>query len=74
MLEIVFVGHQKIECYGELQDNSNIQVICGDEWQDDVWMEGNTDTDQPFQSWQEAAEFLTKLPKFDSGIFELSAI
>jgi hypothetical protein len=46
------------ECYGELADDSNFEVVCDDEEHDFTWLEGNTDTDKPFKTWQGAADFL----------------
>lgn len=63
-----------IDCFGELRDDSNIQVVCQDEEQDDIWCIGNPITDEPFKTWQEAADFLSAESFFSSGILELSAV
>jgi hypothetical protein len=48
-------------CYGELTDTSNFEVVCDDEEDDFVWLEGNTNTDKPFKTWQEAADFFEEI-------------
>lgn len=47
-----------VECYGDLEDNSNFEVICEDEENDTVWCEGNPNTeDYTFSSWEEVVNF-----------------
>lgn len=47
-----------VECYGDLEDNSNFEVICEDEDNDTVWIEGNPHTeDYTFSSWEEVVNF-----------------
>jgi hypothetical protein len=51
----------RLECYGELKDDSNFEVTCDHEDDDTVWLEGNTNTDKPFKTWQEAADFFEEI-------------
>jgi hypothetical protein len=62
----------RLDCYGELKDDSNFVVTCDDEDDDFVWLEGNTDTDTSFKTWQEAADFFEEI---SSGlVVEIDAI
>jgi len=43
-----------IETYGELCDNSNFEVVCEDEENDAVWINGNPNSeDFTFKNWDE---------------------
>lgn len=61
-----------IECYGVLEETSNIHVVCVDECDDGIWAIGNPVTGQPFKTWEEAVTILSKRAK--SQILEMSAI
>jgi hypothetical protein len=61
-----------IECYGELQDNSNFQVCCEDEYEDGIWADGNPGSaDWSFSSWQEVVETLSQ---YFENIEEITAV
>lgn len=61
-----------IDCYGVLEETSNISVVCVDECDDGVWTIGNPITGQPFTTWAEVIYCLH--PYFRSGIVELGAV
>ena len=62
-----------IECYGELQDDSNFSVVCEDEEDDNIWADGNPDReDGTFHSWEEVVDTLKA--QYDSPIVEISAV
>jgi hypothetical protein len=62
----------EVECYGLLEENSNFEVVCEDENDDSIWCEGNTETGEPFTSWEECVEHL--LGWYDSTIIEITAV
>ena len=62
----------EVQCYGDLEDDSNFEVVCEDESEDSTWAEGNPITDEPFKTWEEAIEVLHKY--YDSNILELTAV
>lgn len=69
----VYVVHfegRDVECYGELEENSNFSVICDDEYDDDVWYNADPVTGNPFEDWETVVARLQ--PYFDSGIVEIS--
>lgn len=72
MLHKVEYNRTAVECYGDLQDDSNISIVCDDEWDDCVWTDGNPVTGLPFKTWEEAVTILSKRAK--SQILEMSAI
>lgn len=61
-----------VECYGEVEENSNFIVTCEDEEFDGIWTEGNPNTEEPFKSWSEVVVVLQ--PFFDNNIFQIDAI
>lgn len=66
----VYVVHFKgrdIECYGELEDDSNFDVICDDEYYDDTWCYG---VDGEL-TWENVVAYLQT--QFNSDIIEISA-
>jgi hypothetical protein len=62
----------RCECYGELADDSNFEVVCDDEEHDLTWLEGNTATDKPFKTWQEAADFFEE--HVEGFVIEIHAV
>ena len=60
-----------IECYGDLEEDSNFNVVCEDVDDDNIWTDGNLDTDEPFKTWEEAVDYLSGLGWSD--ILEISA-
>ena len=56
-----------VECYGDLNDYSNIQVLCEDEMDDFIWL---TRDPKKHPNWKEIVTHLQK--KFD--IIELNAL
>jgi len=56
-------------CYGKLEDDSNIHVVCEDEYNDGTWAMRNPVTEK---SWRDVCKYLEK--NFDSKIEELSAV
>lgn len=62
-----------VDCYGELRDDSNFYICCGDEEYDGVWADGNPHSDDStFKNWTEVVGVLKFMYRED--IVELSAI
>ena len=59
---------QLIECYGVVEENSNFEVVCEDEYEDTCWADGVGD----LTTWTEIAEYLQT--EFDSNIIEITAV
>ena len=68
---IVHYNGYDIECYGTLEEDSNLSVVCADESDDDFWCNANPVTGNPFETWEEVVQELSK--HFDSDIYEISA-
>jgi hypothetical protein len=60
-----------VECYGTLEETSNIEVVCEFEEDDDVWCDGNP-MGGSFTSWEEAVNCLQAF--YPSTILQLSAV
>lgn len=63
-----------VECYGQLEWNSNFQVICQDELYDGIYADGNPDPDpdrEGFVSWHQVVAHLKK--HYRDDIIELTA-
>ena len=50
----------EVDCYGFLEEASNIEVVCEDEEDDFIWTDGNPDTNFPFTSWGQAVRVLSR--------------
>lgn len=62
-----------VDCYGELQDDSNFEVVCEDEEFDSCWCDGNPKhPEYIFANWQDVVNVL--VDEFDSGIVEITAV
>lgn len=62
-----------VECYGELADNSNFEIVCEDEEDDGIWCDGNINSkDGIFTSWEEVVEVIQV--NWDAQIIEISAV
>ena len=65
----------KIQIFGELNDNSNFEVVCEDENDDSCWIEGNPINSEfagfTFKNWNEVKKTLIKY--YDSDILEISS-
>ena len=59
---------QLIECYGVVEENSNFEVVCEDEYEDTCWADGVGE----FNTWTEVAKYLQT--QFDSNIIEITAV
>lgn len=59
-----------VECYGQLEEDSNFSVVCDDECDDDVWCDGRPDGGW-FTTWEDVVESLQR--EFNSDILEISA-
>ena len=67
----VYVVHfegRDVECYGSLEEDSNFNVVCADEWDDDVWCNGIVGS----LTWENVVAHLQLY--FDSDILEISAV
>ena len=73
MKHIVKFRGTEVECYGLLEENSNFEVMCDDEEDDSIWCEGNTETDEPFTSWEECVEHLVEM-YFPATIIQITAV
>lgn len=58
-----------VECYGQLEEDSNFSVVCDDECDDDVWCDGRPDGGW-FTTWEDVVESLQR--EFNSDILEIS--
>lgn len=70
----VYVVHYEgrdVECYGKLEEDSNFSVVCDDEWDDDIWTDGDPDA-MSFVTWEDVVSTLQK--HFNSDILEISAV
>jgi len=70
----VYVVHYQgrdVECYGTLEDDSNFSVVCDDEFDDDVWTDGDPLSNGPFLTWETVVDTLQNY--FDSDIQEITA-
>jgi hypothetical protein len=72
MEHIVRIQGIEVMCYGSLEDNSNFDVVCDEEEDDSCWVDGNTETGEPFKTWEECVEHL--LGMYASTIIEISAV
>lgn len=70
MYKVDFLGVET-ECYGELQWNSNFEVVCEDEEEDMVWCDGDASGDG-FKTWEDVV--MTLQPHFSSNILEIYAV
>jgi hypothetical protein len=72
MKHVYMVEHngRTVECYGELQEDSNFHVVCDDERFDDTWTDGDPSGDF-FMTWEDVVAGLQ--PHFGSRIEEISA-
>ena len=73
MKHMVKVEGYEVDCYGLLEENSNFEVVCDDEEDDSIWCEGNTETDEPFKTWEECVEHLVEM-YFPATIVQITAV
>lgn len=69
---VVQIEDHVVECYGPLEGDSNFNVVCDDEWDDDTWCVGHPVTGLPFDSWETVVASLQ--PYFNSDIIEITAV
>jgi hypothetical protein len=67
-VHIVKFEGRDVECYGELEEDSNFSVVCDDEYDDDVWCDGVAGD----LTWENVVAYLQ--PHFGSNILEISAV
>ena len=60
-----------VECYGTLEEDSNFNVVCDDEYDDDTWCNADPVTGEAFTTWE--AVVVALQPHFESDILEISA-
>lgn len=70
-VHIVHFEGRDVECYGTLEETSNFNVVCADEWDDDVWCNADPVTGNPFEDWETVVARLQ--PHFNSDILEIDA-
>jgi len=68
---IVTFDERNVECYGDLCEDSNLSVVCEDEREDCVWLQGCIATGKPFTSWEEVVMHLQ--PYFNSDILQIES-
>ena len=56
--EVEYMG-RSCSCYGELEENSNFEMVFDNEELDDVWCEGNPIDGGKFGSWYDAVVAIT---------------
>jgi hypothetical protein len=63
-----------VECYGDLEENSNFEIVCEDEDLDDVWCNGNpsSNSDYTFATWEEVVLVLQTY--YPSPIIQITAV
>ena len=72
MIKIKLEDYPEVECYGDLEENSNFEIVCEDEDEDTCWCDGNSETDKPFETWEEVVKVLKD--EFNSTILEIHAV
>lgn len=73
MHKVIMADGSVVECYGDLEDNSNFAVVCENEEDDGVWADGNPESeDYTFADWEEVVAVLSD--HFDSPIVEITAV
>ena len=60
-----------VECYGDLEENSNFSVVCEDEEDDSVWCEGRP-MGGWFTEWEDVVECLQR--EYSTRILEITAV
>jgi len=56
---------KNIDCYGEMHEGQNIEVVCNDEFDDGILPRG-------FKTWSQAVNYLTE--NWNGDIVQLQAI
>lgn len=64
-----FVTHYGVQCYGKLEEDSNIDVVCENEWNDGVWCDRDPDVQK---NWRDVVNFLKE--NYSKDIQQLTAI
>ncbi len=67
-VHIVRFNGTDVECYGELEENSNFEVVCEDEEDDSVWCDG---IEGPL-SWEQVVAYLQGY--YASDILQITAV
>lgn len=74
-MKIIMYNDEAVECYGDVEENSNFYVVCHDEDQDGIWADGNPASENgTFKSWEEVVQVLSEQNCFDSGIIEITGV
>jgi hypothetical protein len=68
---IVRYNGTDVECYGDLEENSNFSVVCEDEEDDSIWCEGRP-MGGWFTEWEDVVECLQR--EYASRILEIVAV
>ena len=64
---IVHYKGREVQCYGDLEESSNFDVVCDDGWDDDIWCIGIVGP----LNWETVVSHLQLY--FESDILEISA-
>ena len=65
---IVRFNEIDVECYGELEETSNFEVVCEDEYDDSTWCDG---IEGPL-SWEQVVAYLQRY--YASDILQITAV
>lgn len=65
---IVHHNGTDVECYGELEETSNFEVVCEDEYDDGAWCDG---IEGPL-SWEQVVAYLQRY--YASDILQITAV
>lgn len=69
--KVIWFG-KTTECYGELEETSNFNIICEDEDEDCVWCDGVDEFTENNYTWENVVLYLQNY--FASDIIEISAV
>lgn len=68
---IVRFNEIDVECYGDLEETSNFEVVCEDEEDDSVWCYGRP-MGGWFTDWEDVVECLQR--EYPSRILQITAV
>ena len=69
--KVIWFGKETL-CYGELNETSNIEVVCENEADDSVWCNGFDDFTEANLTWENVVLYLQQF--YPSDILEVSAV
>lgn len=69
--KVIWFGKETV-CYGDLEETSNFQVVCEDEEDDSVWVDGVDHLTGDMLTWENVVMMLQSF--YASDILEISAV